>query len=62
MQFLHSFKYAIQGVKSCFLGERNFRIELIIAFATFCLGFVFKLSGAEWLAVLFALHWCYASK
>jgi undecaprenol kinase len=53
MRFLKSFKYALQGIKHCFVSEKNFRMLLVIAAITFFLGIVFRISASEWLAVLF---------
>jgi diacylglycerol kinase len=53
MRFINSFKYALQGIKYCSVFEKNFRIQLVIVSITFFFGFVFRISGTEWLLVLF---------
>ena len=53
MRFLRSLNYAFQGIKYCFISERNFRIELLVALLTIALSAVLKIGTNEWLAVLF---------
>ena len=52
---LISFKYAINGIKILFREEPNAKIHL---FATICVliaGFAFRISGGEWMAVIFCI-------
>ena len=53
MRFLRSIGYAWQGIKYCFRSERNFRIELIIAFITLLFAIMLRIDSGEWLAILF---------
>lgn len=53
MRFLKSVGYALQGLKSCFYSQRNFRIQLAIAIITFFAGIVCRIEPYEWLAILF---------
>lgn len=47
--------YAIQGIVSAFIHERNFRIHIIIAICVIGGGFFFKLTRFEWLFVLISI-------
>ena len=51
MKTLRSFAFAWNGLKICFTSEINFRIHIASAIAAILLGFVLKISHAEWLAV-----------
>ena len=51
MKTLKSFAFAWNGLKICFTAEINFRIHVVSAIAAVLLGFVLKISTAEWLAV-----------
>ncbi len=53
MRFLKSVGYGLQGLKSCFHSEKNFRIQLSIASITFFAGVVCGIKPHEWLAILF---------
>jgi diacylglycerol kinase len=53
MRFLKSIGYAWQGIKYCFMSEKNFRIELIVALITFAFAIVLRIGINEWLAILF---------
>jgi diacylglycerol kinase len=53
MRLINSFKYALQGIKYCLLFEKNFRIQLALAGIVFLLAVIFRISSAEWLAILF---------
>lgn len=53
IRLINSFKYAWQGIKHCFISEKNFRIQLLIAAIVFLAGIIFKISATEWLAILF---------
>ncbi|OGY23746.1 MAG: hypothetical protein A2Y57_04435 [Candidatus Woykebacteria bacterium RBG_13_40_7b] len=41
-----------QGLREIFLSQRNFRIQLFIAFITILAGFIFGISFFEWLVLL----------
>lgn len=51
-RFLKSFNYAIRGIQSAFLSERNMRVHLLIAVLIVIFAYFFGLSKTEW-AVLF---------
>ncbi len=53
MRFIKSTGYALQGLKSCFYSERNFRVQLAIAIITFLGGIILRIKPHEWLAILF---------
>ncbi|MGH2646675.1 MAG: diacylglycerol kinase family protein [Ginsengibacter sp.] len=53
MRFLKSFSYAWQGIKYCFRSEKNFRIELLLAFIAFLFAAVLNIAATEWLVILF---------
>jgi diacylglycerol kinase len=55
MRFLKSVKYAWQGIKYCSISEKNFRMQLVIAAIAIFLGIALRISGTEWLALLFCL-------
>lgn len=46
-----SFGFAIKGIKISLL-QRNFKIQLFMAFLTIVLGFVFKITSTEWCIIL----------
>jgi diacylglycerol kinase len=52
---LKSFKYAFNGLKVLIRDEHNSRIHLVIAILVIILGFIFKISMYEWIAVCFAI-------
>jgi diacylglycerol kinase len=53
MRFIKAIGYAWQGIKYCFMSEKNFRIELVVALITFAFAIVLKIGINEWLAILF---------
>lgn len=48
---LRSFVYAFSGIKELIAHTPNARIHLVIAFMTIVLGFAFRISNSEWIAV-----------
>lgn len=48
---LDSFKYAFRGIRTLFAETRNAQIHLVFAVLAVVLGFVFRISEEEWLAV-----------
>jgi len=56
-QFLKSFSHALQGFRSVFKSERNFRIELACAVFAFFLGIALHLNLWEMTAVIFVSGW-----
>lgn len=49
---IKSFKYALAGLKTLFSEEHNARIHLILALIVIVLGFVLKISPAEWISLI----------
>ena len=49
---LKSFKYAWQGFKALLRYEHNARIHCVAAVAVIIAGFLFRISAAEWLAIV----------
>lgn len=48
-KIVNSFKYAIQGFLMSFKKERNMKIHFFIMIAIIILGFILKISKAEWI-------------
>lgn len=55
-RLIHSFKYAGTGIISALKKEKNMKIHFLAMIVVIILGFVLKISEAEWLAcvILFA--------
>lgn len=49
---LKSFKYAWQGFKALLRYEHNARIHCVAAVAVIIAGFLFRISAAEWVAIV----------
>ena len=49
--FVKSFGYAFSGIAQTFREGRNFKVQLCFAIAAVVLGFVFRISASEWIAV-----------
>lgn len=49
--FFKSQGHARSGIKLIFKNERNFRIDLIVAIIVVILGFLFKISHTDWIAI-----------
>ena len=54
-RLLHSFRYAISGIKEAFKQERNLKIHLIIAIIVIIMGFVLSISFFEWSLIFLAI-------
>jgi len=52
---LHSFGYAMKGIRIGFRDERNFQIQVAMALASILLGVYFQVSIVEWLFVVGAI-------
>lgn len=50
-----SFAFAFDGLGEVFSREPNFKIHIIIATAALILAWILKLSGVEWLILLFTI-------
>lgn len=49
--FFKSQGFARNGIKLIFKNERNFRIDLIVAFLVVFAGFFFRISHTDWIAI-----------
>jgi diacylglycerol kinase len=54
-KFINSVKFAIQGIRSFILTDRNGRIEIIFAVVVIILGAFLSISTVEWLIVIFCI-------
>ena len=54
-QRFKSFKYALEGIRTLFREEHNARIHAIAALVAIVLGFVLKISGNEWIALVIVM-------
>ena len=52
---IKSFAFACNGIKNCFVSEPNFRIHILATVFVAFFGFLFKISAAEWIAVIFCI-------
>lgn len=52
---IKSFSYAFNGLKILFKEELNAKVHFVIAVAIIFCGFAFKISGTEWIAIIFAI-------
>lgn len=50
---LKSFQFAFEGIKVAIQKGRNFRIQIIFGMLSLFLGFIFKISSSEWIALIF---------
>ena len=55
MKLTRSFIYACNGIKTCFVSERNFRVHVVAAFIVLACSVVLQISTAEWMAVIFCI-------
>ena len=54
-RLLKSFTYAVEGIKYTFINEQNLIVHSICAILAIIFGFIFKISGYEWLAILIVI-------
>lgn len=52
MRVLKSFVFAFNGLKDCFLHEKNFQVQFLISIIVLAAGFFFSLSRIEWIIIL----------
>ena len=50
----NSFKFARRGLIRVFLCERSFRLQLLCFVLTVIAGFIFRISGTEWIFIVLA--------
>jgi diacylglycerol kinase (ATP) len=55
MKILKSFQHAVNGIMLCFSSQINFRVHVAATIAAAVAGSIFKLSIAEWLAILLCI-------
>jgi undecaprenol kinase len=55
IQILKSFSYALNGIKTAILSERNMRIHMIISIIVIGCSFFFSLSFVEWIVVVLTI-------
>ncbi len=51
VRFGKSFHHAIDGLKSIFRDERNFRLDLFFTAVAVIVGLIFKISHSDWIAI-----------
>lgn len=51
VRFGKSFSHAIDGLKSIFRDERNFRLDLFFTAVAIIVGLIFKISHSDWIAI-----------
>ena len=52
---LLSFQHAFQGIFTCFIQERNFKIHITASMAVFILNFILRISILEWCIILLCI-------
>lgn len=50
----NSFKFAGRGITRVFLCERSFRLQLLCFVLTVIAGFIFRITGTEWIFIVLA--------
>ena len=50
----NSFRYAGRGILQVFRSERSFRLQILIFAITIIAGFVFRVTGIEWVFIMVA--------
>ena len=53
LNIINSFKYAIQGIFSSFISERNMKIHILITILVIIFGIILKISLLEWIICIF---------
>lgn len=54
-KFLHSFKYAFEGIMFASKSERNFRFHLLAAIIVTVVGIISHLSTIEWIIIILCI-------
>lgn len=54
-RLVHSFKYALDGLKYAFKYEQNMLVHILATFVVVSCGLMLKISLAEWLIVILAI-------
>lgn len=55
MKIFHSFPYAWQGLKFCFVTQLNFKAHVLLAVLTILMALVLHISQSEWLVILLCI-------
>jgi diacylglycerol kinase len=55
MKLLHSFQYAIEGLRTCFLTQRNFRIHIFAVIAVSVTAAFLGVSRREWVMLVLCM-------
>lgn len=53
--FLKSFLYALNGLRASLQGQRNLKIQIVIACITIGAGFYFNIAAWEWCVILLTI-------
>ena len=53
--FKQSLQHAINGIKTVFQDERNFRFDVVTAIVVVILGFLLKIERVEWYWIIFCI-------
>ena len=53
--FKQSMKHAVNGIKTVFQDERNFRFDIVAAIVVVILGFLLKIERLEWYWIVFCI-------
>ena len=61
-KLIHSFKYAINGIKLCINNEQNMFIHFTIATLVVASAFIFKISKLEWILCILMISLVLASE
>jgi undecaprenol kinase len=55
ISLMSSFSYAIEGIRTAIIQERNIRIHLSISLLVIVFGFLFSISALEWIIILLTI-------
>ncbi len=61
-RFFKGFTYAWDGIVAVFKSETNMKVHVSIAIAVIILGFLFRISQMEWLAILICIGLVFSSE
>lgn len=53
--FINSFGYAFSGILDCIVGERNFRIHMVIAIAVLIFSRIYNVTSTQYLAIVLTI-------
>jgi diacylglycerol kinase len=55
IEFLRSFRYALQGFLASFKEQRNLKVQILVALITVGAGFYFSITSTEWCIILLTI-------